>query len=295
VTRLLDALTRAEDLLRLGDYARGWPAWEAVRDELSIMFPAQIPAGYTDVPMLPHDVPVPLHGMRVVVLQEGGAGDTFMTARYAKALADDGARVYWQSPPEMAALLRTVPGMHTVLDRPVNVGAQCWVRALSLPARYGAAGGADVPYIRVPLRDRISGRLHRRPRVGLRLRSGALPPGGEDRNVPPLAVAELTHRLRDFYPVDLDLPTGTSWSDTARLIASCDAVISVDTGVAHLAGAMGARLEMLLPHRADWRWGQTGSTASPWYPTAGLWWNEFDGWMSAVKGAADSTIQELLS
>jgi len=60
-----------------------------------------------------------------------------------------------------------------------------------------------------------------------------------------------------------------NFSDTAAVIALCDLVISVDTAVAHLAGAMGRPLWMLLPFAPDWRWTLDGET-SPWYPTARL-------------------------
>ena len=61
----------------------------------------------------------------------------------------------------------------------------------------------------------------------------------------------------------------TDFLETAALIANLDLVISVDTAVAHLAGAMGKPAWILLKQRADWRWGE-GSSESPWYPTARL-------------------------
>jgi hypothetical protein len=60
-----------------------------------------------------------------------------------------------------------------------------------------------------------------------------------------------------------------NFSDTAAVIALCDLVIAVDTAVAHLAGAMGRPLWMLLPFAPDWRWTLDGES-SPWYPTARL-------------------------
>ncbi len=60
------------------------------------------------------------------------------------------------------------------------------------------------------------------------------------------------------------------FADTAALVASLDLVIAVDTSVAHLAGAMGRPLWVLLPHYPDWRW-LLDRADSPWYPTARLW------------------------
>jgi len=279
----LEALTFAEDLLRAGAYDRGWPAWEAARANLSRYVPHAIPRGFPTIPELKRGFPAPGY---VLVLQEGGAGDTFMAARYAADLAAEGARVLWQAPPALASLLRTVPGMWRVYDRPVPIDATvAWVRALSLPARYGVPGCAGVPYVRAP-RPAWRPWVRERPRIGVRATSGQLTPGGVDRDLPPAFRERLTAGLlaRGYNVVDLDLPAGTAWSVTARLIRSCEAVVSVDTGVAHLAGALGADLRVVLNDRADWRWGTAATT--PWYPTARLFRRAAGGsWLTAVLEA----------
>lgn len=274
----VDRLAAVEDRLRAGDVT-AWPAWEAVRDRLARYVPQAIPPGIAGVRPLRFDEAL-APGTEVLVLQEGGAGDTLMCARYARALADAGALVRWQSPPELAPLLRTAPGMHRVLDRPTAVGSEWrWVRALSLPARFGPAAGAPVPYLRVSPPWRRWGWPRR---IGVRATSGPLTPGGVDRNLPPALAADLTLglRRRGFEVVDLDLPAGTSWAITARLVRSCRVVISVDTGVAHLAGSLGADLRVILNERADWRWGTGDRT--PWYPTAGLFRAVRGDWVMAV-------------
>jgi ADP-heptose:LPS heptosyltransferase len=78
---------------------------------------------------------------------------------------------------------------------------------------------------------------------------------------PPAALAALP---------SIERPTmAGDWLDTARLVESLDGVVSVDTGMAHLAGAMGVPLHLLLPYTPDWRWGWQGASTG-WYPTAVL-------------------------
>jgi ADP-heptose:LPS heptosyltransferase len=78
----------------------------------------------------------------------------------------------------------------------------------------------------------------------------------------------------------------TDFTDTAAAIAGLDAVISADTAVAHLAGAMGKPLFLLLPHAADFRWLRERQD-SPWYPTAKLYrqprFGDWDGAVAALK------------
>ena len=81
-------------------------------------------------------------------------------------------------------------------------------------------------------------------------------------------VRDLNGELRDF-------------ADTAAAVSTLDLVISVDTAVAHLAGALGVPVWVLLPDRADWRW-LLGRSDSPWYPTMRLFRQKTDGVWSGV-------------
>jgi tetratricopeptide (TPR) repeat protein len=83
--------------------------------------------------------------------------------------------------------------------------------------------------------------------------------------------------LRDLSSGDVDL------ADTAALVCGLDLVITTDTCIAHLAGAMGKPVWILLPHLADWRWGNTGTT-TPWYPTARLYRQVTPGDWSGLLG-----------
>jgi ADP-heptose:LPS heptosyltransferase len=89
-----------------------------------------------------------------------------------------------------------------------------------------------------------------------------------NRSLPPKAAAQLASLGRSLAPED----TGAGdFRDTAGIVAGLDLVISVDTAVVHLAGAMGKPVWVLLPSvETDWRWGRSGRD-SPWYPSARLY------------------------
>ena len=88
--------------------------------------------------------------------------------------------------------------------------------------------------------------------------------------------------------------TFSDFADTAAAIAELDAVIAVDTGVAHLVGALGKPLLLLLPFAADFRW-LRGRDDSPWYPTARLFrQRQFDDWSGAVE-ALRQELQQVLT
>jgi hypothetical protein len=104
---------------------------------------------------------------------------------------------------------------------------------------------------------------------------------GEEESMNPPAgmkLIDFTRELSDF-------------SDTAALIANLDLVISADTAVAHLAGAMGKPVWTLLPYAPDWRW-LLGRSATPWYPTMKLFrQNEPQGWKSVIQHVVDSLAE----
>src|SRR4029079_8781406 len=85
-------------------------------------------------------------------------------------------------------------------------------------------------------------------------------------------------------------PRLTDFADTASAISPLDLVVTVDSTVAHLAGAMGKPVWIMLPHRADWRW-MTKRTDSPWYPTATLFRQPVPGDWASVVRAIRSRLQ----
>ncbi len=284
-------------LLTLGDYRRGFEKYEW-RWRRSGM-PEQKSRGR---PLWLGDYP--LARKTVLVHAEQGFGDTIQFARYVPLLAAAGANVVLEVQPELTALMARLDGAATVIARgeapPQQFDVHCPLGSLPLAFKTEPATvPANIPYLSADdehLR-KWSARLGalERPRIAIawagnpghlndRNRSIAfaqlaplfpLPLAGEGR-----VGARFISVQRDVRDEDAQILAGEArvthvgaelenFSDTAAAIALADLVISVDTAVAHLAGAMGRPLWMLVPFAPDWRWTLDGET-SPWYPTARL-------------------------
>jgi ADP-heptose:LPS heptosyltransferase len=81
----------------------------------------------------------------------------------------------------------------------------------------------------------------------------------------------------------------SDFDDTARLISDLDCVVSVDTAVAHLAGAMGKKVFLILPPHPDWRWGLIGS-ATPWYPNMTVLRRDKEPDVSSIMQTLQTTL-----
>jgi tetratricopeptide (TPR) repeat protein len=278
-------------LLRLvqGDFVRGWGDYE---------HRWRAPDG----PAIRHgDRPrwtgaEPLDGATLLLHAEQGYGDTLQFVRYAALAGRRGARVLVEAPPALAGLLSTLDAEVEVFAQDAPLPAfdlQCPL--LSLPAAF-ATDEASIPwsgpYLRPdPERTRDwRARLgpDRRPRLGLawsgnpahnndRNRSlpladllGALPPDMRLIRLQTETRAEDLAFLAARPDLALFAPKLGDFTETAALVQACDLIISVDTAVAHLAGALAKPVWILLPWAPDWRWG-LGRKDCPWYPTARLY------------------------
>ena len=235
-------------------------------------------------------------GLRILVHDEQGVGDALQFVRYLPMLRDLGARVILECNAQITRLLRTVDGAETVVPRGAALPEfDCYVPLLSLPHLMGTTLGTiptNIPYVTADpalVRD-WARRLgpKRRLRVGVvwagnpeykadRLRSPGLRaflPLFGLRDIEFYALQKGAGR-RDFETVgrpagliDLDAEI-KDFADTAAAMANLDIVISSATGPAHLAGALGRPLWMVLPYNECWRWRESGPE-TPWYPTARL-------------------------
>jgi tetratricopeptide (TPR) repeat protein len=299
---------RALALLALGRFEEGWQAHESRWQR-----PGAPPPRVTARPRWTGAEP--LEGRRLLLVGEQGIGDQIMFLRFAPLLAARGATVIAEIDPALARLCEGLDGVARAVATSAPLGDAAFdlhCPLMSLPAVLGtrlATIPAMVPYLRVPASaiaawsDLPLGGAT--PRIGVAWSGN--PAHANDRNRS-LALARLATLFDaratwvslqcDVRPEDratLDsLPqlahAGarlTDFADTAALCASCDLVIAVDTSVAHLAGALGRPVWILLPFAADWRW-LSDRTDSPWYPTARLYRQErpgdWDGVLARVAG-----------
>ncbi|HVY91727.1 MAG TPA: glycosyltransferase family 9 protein, partial [Bryobacteraceae bacterium] len=227
----------------------------------------------------------PLAGQSILLLSEQGFGDTIQFARYAQELNRGGATVRLLAPESLVEILAAMPGIEQVVSSIADAPSCDWqAPLLSLPALHNGDIPSKVPYL-FPDPDRIEywtsvlqapqGHL----RVGIAWRGGPDHRNDRNRSIDPALLRALAnvhattfislqkgqpHGLPDlpFAPLHRDL---TDFADTAALMFHLDLVISVDTSVAHLAGALGRRTWVLLPFNPDWRW-MLNREDSPWYP-----------------------------
>lgn len=248
-----------EVLLSLGRYSEAWPFTEARLD---------VPELGSSRPPLeePEWRGEALDGKRLLIVGEQGAGDQIMYARFAPVLQAQGADVSVLCLPSLARLFAGSLGVRVFamsgrVDLP---DPDLWVLSASLPARLGVTPETipPSPYLSAP--SRVVG-----AQLGVMTRGNPRHPNDAWRSLPEDQAGRLL-----ALPGAIDLSTtatgAADFLDTAQIIAGLDLVISVDTSVAHLAGALGKPVWILLPAFGnDWRW-MEGRADSPWYPTARL-------------------------
>lgn len=288
--------------LLLGDFELGWAKYE---------HRPFIPRGVEGV----GDVPrwtgqQDLNGKTVLVYGEQGFGDAIQFIRYAKLLAARGARTIVRVRTPLLRLLERVEGVDAVVDEtdpPLSRDYDCPL--MSLPFAFETRAHtipANVPYIALDQakhefwRTRVAD--DKGLRVGLAWAGSAQNPNDARRSIPFEQIAALLDVPNiDFQSVQFDAPVWDprmapldpgvlDFDDMAALIANLDLVITVDTSVAHLAGALAKPVWILLPFAPDWRWMLTRED-SPWYPTARLFrqsragdWDEVIARVAAALG-----------
>ena len=276
-------------LLLNGDLTPGWRHYEA---RLRV---GPMRWNYDRRHDLPHWEPgIPLTGKRVLLMSEQGMGDIVHYARYFELLSASGVSVV----PELPNSLRPLFAMPTIgLDDPTPADCDLAMPLLSAPLVLGTTLEtipARIPYIHIP-EDRLTrwrswvGERASGQRIGVVCCGDARHPHDRLRSIPLVRLAPLLSMPdREFVLVQNDLRDGDKdvrqsmphlrypgtaledFADTAALMAQCDLIITVDTSSAHIAGALGLPVWLMLPYSPDYRW-LLGRSDSPWYPTMRLY------------------------
>jgi tetratricopeptide (TPR) repeat protein len=256
-----------------------------------------------------------LNGRTVLLHAEQGFGDTIQFVRYAGMVAARGGKVILECSAKLCTLLKQLPGIEMVLAAGQTLppfDLQCPL--MSLPFAFGTQPESIpniVPYLRAdPQRAKDwAARLPakgRDLRVGLAWAGSAGSVNDRQRSIDPLHFLPLAavkgvrfvslqkerRATQSDPPPELRLIDHAAelqdFADTAALIKNLDLVISADTAVAHLAGAMGKLTCVLLPFAPDWRW-QLNRSDSPWYPNMRLFRQPaFGDWESAFREVTKS-------
>jgi tetratricopeptide (TPR) repeat protein len=303
-------LHEAYALLAMGRLEEGWAAYEARWDTLYNGSP--IVQRHTSRPRWTGETSP--RGRTLLLHHEQGLGDTLHFVRYAPLLARQGATVLVEAQPSLVPLLGAMRDVTRVLasgEEPPPFELQCPLLSLPLACRTTLRTvPAEVPYLTVPP-DRLPGwRRWLGPGDGRRriaIAWSGNPEFGMDRQRSiPLRLLEplLARRDCEFHiaqprltgadravldrmPLVIDHSGALGdFADTAALLAHMDLVISVDTAVAHLAGALARPTWLLLAFSAEWRW-LVGREDSPWYPTMRLFRQPAPGcWEAAIAAVA---------
>jgi tetratricopeptide (TPR) repeat protein len=313
-------------LLR-GDFEHGWPEYE-----WRWLLPGVARRAFSQ-PLWDGS---PLNGRTILLHAEQGLGDTIQFIRYAPLVKERGGKVLIECQPSLVPLLASAPGIDRLLPRgsaspPFNVQAPL----LSLPGIFRTTLANipnSVPYLQSEVRSPMSDVKtassdigHRTSDIGHVFRIGIAWQGSttyrfyRQRAIPLMHFAKLCEvpgvqlislqkgerseelpALAARFPVQdlgnrLDEGTG-AFMETAAVMMGLDLVISADTAVPHLAGALGCPVWIALPLVPDWRW-MLERNDSHWYPTMrlfrqtryGQWADVFDRMAEELKRATDET------
>ena len=274
-------------LLMRGDFAEGWDEYEWRLRSTERKGPK-----FPEIPWQGEN----LAGKHVYVQAEQGFGDTLQFARYMPLLLARGAKVTMRVHQQLVTLMReSLSGVTILGDRGKPEPYQCDTVLLSLPRLFKTrleTIPAEMPYLRAPadMLQRWKKRLDKMTGVRIGVVWAGNPDHVNDSRrtldlsqlaplfaVPDTSFASLQFgpraadlkKLKRKTPVE-DLATDfADFVDSAAAVSALDLVITVDTSVAHLAGALGKPVWALLPWVTDWRW-MLDREDSPWYPTMRL-------------------------
>lgn len=286
--------------LTLGDWRRAWPLYEARWRA------PRFPAAHRDVARVPLWDGAAKPRSTVLLWAEQGLGDTLQFVRYTRLVRERVGRVVLQVPSGLKRLLADITGVDMCVTREeVLPGFDLHCPLGSLPGLFGTTTETvpdPTPYLAAPADDLAywADRLADLPRPQLGFCWKGNPRYPEDRmrspglevfrpliaSAPGSAISLVKDLdgddLRDLPILDLSAEQ-PEMAVTAAIVANLDLIVTSDTFLPHLAGALGKPVWLLLHHAPDWRW-LIGRDDTPWYPSVTLFRQEAPGdWKALVE------------
>jgi hypothetical protein len=305
-------------LLMLGRLEEGWPWYESRWRVEPLRSRERLPletrwtgAGSVD-------------GKTVLLLAEQGFGDVLQFCRYAPMVAELGATVILAVPAPLTRLMRSLKGVDRVVSQDDALPAfDLHCPLMSLPLAFNTSEDTiprRVPYLEADpdAIERWRSIISQPPVAGLRI--GLVWAGARRQDQPHAAAIDQRRSMRltqmaplgmvpdcVFVSLQLGPPAAETqtapfplidvagqlidFAETAALVASLDLIISVDTAVAHVAGALGKPVWLLSRHDACWRWGRDRAD-TPWYPTMRLFRQTTPGdWPGVMQRVTRALIE----
>jgi tetratricopeptide (TPR) repeat protein len=297
-----------------GDFDRGWEKYEWRWETENRLHTRR---GFTQPLWLGQEE---IAGKTILLHAEQGFGDTIQFCRYVPLVAARGARVVLEVQKSLQELMGTLAGAAHIISKgdPLpDFDMQCPLA--SLPLAFGTrleTIPSAIPYLHASPQalNNWEGRLgpRDRPRIGLVWSGSSTNTRDHNRSIGFNSFLQLLDINATFVSLQKDVRAADaavlndrsnllhfgdelrSFSDTAALVSNLDLVITVDTSVAHLAGALAKPVWVLLPFIADWRW-LLDRDDSPWYPTARLFRQDdtraWDNVIAGVHGGLHDLVQ----
>lgn len=293
-----------------GNFTAGWPLYSLCWENPELRHPDWM----ADVPVWRGEA---LEGRTLIIRKDQGFGDYIQFCRLAHMAQAQGAEVIVSAPAPLIRLLQSLKGVRVVAEGAPLPEDALHSPIINLPQFFAVQEETipSAPYLAADtaLRETLHATLGRktRPRIGLAISGSTDFRHDATRSIPLDMWQSLLALPCDFYLVqkglraqdeisaarwaNLHQPVLTDFADTAALIAEMDLTISVDSAPAHVAGAIGAPVWILLTFSPDWRW-MTGRDDSPWYPSAKLFRQPApDGWPSVLHSVTAAVQQTFIN
>jgi tetratricopeptide (TPR) repeat protein len=293
--------------LLIGDFDRGWEKFDRFDRYYQLRH-----LGVSKRTAL-----VAIAGKAILLHARLGLGDTIQFCRYVPLVAELAARVILEVQAPLHGLMSTLPGAAQIVTRgdPLpNFDIQCLLE--SLPLAFGTrleTIPSATPYLRVSSQAMMNWNARLggpgRPRIGLAWSGDPMHWNDHNRSMRLGSLLSLLDLNATFVSLQKDVRAGDAavlkarsdvlhfgdglkdFSDTAALISNLDLVISVDTSIVHLAGALAKPVWVMLPFIPDWRW-LLDRDDSPWYPTARLFRQDDSRAWESVIARVHAALQD---